>query len=262
MTLTDVLDSVSQGFPGPSHALLGRLHEINWSWLQTRGCKTTIFTHVLHTPIQQLTIRLEQGWHAYVGGLRNQHRSMQALERVDVSFSTQGVVSLSPDVQGMLRVIMNGTFYTNNKLAHCNAAGSEQCPWCDKVDSANHRHFACPFMDDIRSQIHPDILEDLRNLPENAPNSIVGPLNILKATSFDTSCSRCQTLSKFTMHIRYLDMTCNCHDGGCLRPETARLRHEHLLHNHNKHPHGFIGYCGGKLQLEAYRIPKLLLASH
>ena len=221
-----VSSDTSQGFPGPNHTLLERLHEISWSW-QSDGWlldHEQLPLHILHAPIQLLTLRLEQGWQAYVGGLQNKRPSMRSLDKVDVGFSKQGISSLDQDIQGMLRVVMNGTFYTNNKLVHCNAAGSEHCPWCDHRDSANHRHFECPFMEDIRSQIHPEILADLRCLPECTKQHgwfVEHP----EAPLFRQALASIRNTTKTYHSQPFLTHDLQLFtDGSCLRPEVGRLR--------------------------------------
>lgn len=221
-----VNDASGRSFPGPCHTFLERLHEINWSWHSDGWIcdHDQLPLHITQSSIQHVLLRLEQGWQTFVGGLNNKRPSMAMMEQVDVPFSKQGINLLPLDIQGMLRVVMNGTFYTNNKLVHCNSASSPQCPWCDHRDSANHRHFDCPFMEDLRAQINPDLLEDLRQLPECTKQHgwfIAHPRSVqFRRALIDIP----HTVRVFTAkppegHDLHLFT-----DGSCLRPAVARLR--------------------------------------
>eukprot|EP00435_Cladocopium_sp_Y103_P038590 s1356_g10.t1 len=142
-------------YPGPSGVLLARLHAIQWRW-EGNGYVTDhqgLVCHLLDSPIQFLRIRLEQAWAAYVGQKLSDRDEFQGLAEVDILCSRHTAHKFSPTDQGLLRVAMNGSFYTRDKQFSSGKFTSKKCPWCSAEDSVHHRTWECPHFAEERSRL-------------------------------------------------------------------------------------------------------------
>ena len=172
-TAFDVVSALAIGeYPrytnGPCGAFLHRLHEISWYWDGSGYLldHTQMRLHILDTPIQLLVARLKDGWAKFVGGLLSDRRTFAGLQHVDLQLSHALVRDLPPDEAGLLRVAMNGTFFTRDAQVHANLAPTKTCPFCPAQDSVEHRHLACPEFHDLRMQMPRDVRDSLCRLPE------------------------------------------------------------------------------------------------
>lgn len=226
-----LLDHLSVGyypttFPGPCGVLLSRLHEVGWSWIGNGWISdhNGLQHHLLHSPIQQLCGRLETAWCQYVGGLQTQRKTMQGMQDVDVEFSTHQIDKLTGEEQGILRVAMNGTFYTNDKLIHGSTVQTTICPWCPSEDSIEHRHLHCPYMQDLWSQIPNQRREAIQDLCKCTINHLWFP-ELQAMTHFRRALNTIQDTTGVFEQISFqTDMYHLFTDGSCLKPEISRLR--------------------------------------
>eukprot|EP00438_Fugacium_kawagutii_P021050 Skav222606 [mRNA] locus=scaffold5038:163421:168487:- [translate_table: standard] len=145
--------------PGPCAVLLQRMNAIAWSW-HSNGWffdHEGIAVHLLDSPIQQLRARLRAGWYAKVGAeLATSRASFAGLELVDPSFTVSALSDHTEEDQAIMRIVLNGGFYTRDNLIHSGKTDSKQCPWCPATDSVAHRHWSCPFMSEVRGSVDED----------------------------------------------------------------------------------------------------------
>eukprot|EP00435_Cladocopium_sp_Y103_P041936 s1625_g11.t1 len=144
---------------GPCASLLHCLHKIAWSW----DCRNFCVDHnqdpvdIMLTPMQLLEERLQEAWHMRIfSTLETMRNTMQGLPGVDACLTRECLLSLPNDHQGLMRCALNGTQFANNALAHANVVANDTCKFCDQRDSQFHRHWSCPFFDDVRAQF-PDL---------------------------------------------------------------------------------------------------------
>ena len=149
---------------GPCGTLLRRLHEIGWRW-DGDGFfidHQELRLHITHSPIQLLMLRLRHAWRFLVGAKLSQRAEFSGLGQVDAPFSTHGIEKLSPDLQGLARTALNGTFFTRDEQCK---AGTLPDNLCKQPDSVYHRYWACPHFHHSRSLIPPEMLEQILRLP-------------------------------------------------------------------------------------------------
>ena len=138
--------------PGPCGIFLLRIFALGWHWISDGWISdhTGYQFHLLKTPIQLLEQRLEDAWLQRVSSVVAVREGFAGLEKCDFKISTEEYHHLDTEHQGLLRTVMNGSFFTRNKqLASGNFVDSK-CPWCDSADSIHHRHWECQFFQDCR----------------------------------------------------------------------------------------------------------------
>eukprot|EP00438_Fugacium_kawagutii_P035970 Skav227576 [mRNA] locus=scaffold517:31608:33188:- [translate_table: standard] len=68
--------------------------------------------------------------------------------------------------QGVLRTVLNGSFFTRDKLFHSGKFTSRQCPFCASEDSMIHRHWGCPGLRHTLTPAAQELLCHLDQLPD------------------------------------------------------------------------------------------------
>ena len=153
--------------PGPSGVLLARLHSIHWQW-EGNGYVTDhqgFSFQMIECPIQLIRARLEHAWAASVGFSMASRAEFEGLGDVDVACSTHTLSTLAPADEALLRVAMNGSFYTRDKQFSSGKFISKQCPWCPATDSVFHRTWECPHFQNERSRMHPHVKSHIMEQP-------------------------------------------------------------------------------------------------
>ena len=154
--------------PGPSGVLLARLHAIHWRWEQDgfiqdhQGFKFSL----MDCPIQLLQLRLDHAWGAMVGHSMSSRAEFGGLGDIDVACSTHTFHTFSITEIALLRVAMNGSFYTRDKQFSSGKFVSKQCPWCNEQDSVFHRTWECPHFAHERSLMPPCHREYIMQQPQ------------------------------------------------------------------------------------------------
>ena len=172
-TACEVLDLLTQQpparfLPGPSGVFLNRLHKLNWRWdsngyvIDHQG----FHLHVIDTPIQLLHQRMAHAWATTVGHNLSERKEFHGLADVDVACSTHTQRKLTPVEQGLLRVAMNGSFYTRDKQFSSGKFTSKQCPWCECEDGVHHRTWECPHFHNERERMDPAIRAYIMQQPD------------------------------------------------------------------------------------------------
>eukprot|EP00438_Fugacium_kawagutii_P022236 Skav229660 [mRNA] locus=scaffold1030:63779:64654:- [translate_table: standard] len=130
----------------------------------------------------------------------------------------------SVEDQGLLRVVLNGTFFTRDKQYHSGHFAAKTCPWCPSEDSIWHRHWECPHFKHEIAQVPPNIREQVQALPECTKLHgwmTASPLQ----HAFQHSL---QTIPDMTKHIEPLHcVPSHLHlfvDGACKEPRHPLLR--------------------------------------
>eukprot|EP00438_Fugacium_kawagutii_P010060 Skav222709 [mRNA] locus=scaffold1661:97954:102885:+ [translate_table: standard] len=166
-----ILDHLSaQGMrqdPGPCAVLLQRLHSIAWAW-HGEGWVTDhdgIRLNLHDSPIQLLKQRLQQAWQAMVATeLSTTRSSFAGLQHVDPGFTMEDFEDHSLEDQALLRVVLNGSFYTRDNLVHSGKVETKQCPWCPCIDSVAHRHWSCPFMSEVWGSVEDGLADRVQSM--------------------------------------------------------------------------------------------------
>ena len=166
--LTGIVTKPHRHFdPGPCAVLLARMHDINWQWIGDGVlCDHEGFhIHLLDAPQQLLKQRLLHAWERQVGYSMQDRKDFAGLGKVDGEL-TRSVKANTGEEQGIMRSILNGTFYTRDKQIHTGKIPSIRCPFCQKDDSLQHRIWECEFFHDIRQTIPQHITQFCSSQPE------------------------------------------------------------------------------------------------
>ena len=171
--------------PGPCGIFLMRIFALGWQWISDGWIQDHEGhqLHLLNAPIQLLEQRIADAWLQRVATVVSTREGFSGLERCDFASSVADFSRLDFEHQGLLRTVMNGTFFTRNKqLASGNFVDSS-CPWCECTDSIRHRHWECLSFRSVGTISHPihSASSILLNL---APLNMDGSCTILPLQNF------------------------------------------------------------------------------
>lgn len=152
--------------PGPHGLLITKLRELGWVY--DSGTQFVDEDHicidVLHSPIQEISLRLQRAWCKHVGSLHVHRDEFLGLQQVDVALSRidhQWQIA----EHNMLRVLMNGTFCTNNKLHAAKMSDEPMCKYCGMLDSLEHRNLECTATEESRNLVSQEVLQWVQDQP-------------------------------------------------------------------------------------------------
>ena len=157
-----------QLYQGPCGALLSCFAAVAWTWesnhtiLDHEGLQL----HLIHTPIQVLKTRLMWAWQLAVASKLCTRDEFMGIQYVDRELTMQKLDRFSPENQGLLRIVFNGTFFTRDKLHHNGYHPNKDCPFCGSTDGVYHRHWECPHFLDLHSQIPSQTRQFLDKMPD------------------------------------------------------------------------------------------------
>ena len=154
--------------PGPCSVLLARLTEVGWSWVG-QGILSDhegLPLRLLDDPIQLVYQRAIHAWRAMVCTQVASREGFQGLEFADVDLTMKKWKHWDVTSQGVLRVALNGTFFTRNKQWVAGHLPDKLCPWCGEMDSIHHRHWECSKFQSSRDEITPSTFRQLDEAPD------------------------------------------------------------------------------------------------
>lgn len=154
--------------PGPCEVFLSRLHSVGWTWMGEGVIEDQvgISFHILHCPLQLLHARLVAAWEYRVGATVSTREGFQGLEHMS-SALTWGRKHWDSESQGLLRVVLNGSFFTRDKQFATGKVPDKICPFCcSEEDSIHHRHFSCTHFQHVRDKLPREFFQQLDELPE------------------------------------------------------------------------------------------------
>ena len=168
--LVDALSQTGQHLrcPGPCGIFLTRLFDVGWSWLGSGYLldHEGIRCHIYHTAMQIIEKRLQHAWICRIGSLVAVRNGFQGMEFVSPSLTLpQGMLMDSED-GGLLRTVLNGTFFTRDKQIACGTVPTVLCPFCQSPDSIMHRHYSCQYFQDLRSNLPGHLFTFLEEAPQ------------------------------------------------------------------------------------------------
>eukprot|EP00438_Fugacium_kawagutii_P016496 Skav221152 [mRNA] locus=scaffold2925:187181:196674:+ [translate_table: standard] len=227
-----VLEMLCQGSKstqGPCNSFLRAIHKLGWQWMGSGLCRDHRGQSfwLLQCCKRELITRIHEAWQFRILDEVSRIRpTMHDITQADVPATMASVRTFPPEQQAALRCALNGTQFTNDVLVHTGKVSTSMCKFCSEADSACHRHWECPFFQDIRDRFplvcakrpdlpscsqthgwiptHPSFAELRRQLTQ-LPDS-TGDLVLPPVSSFPTP-----TLDLFL-------------DGGCTEPSQPYLR--------------------------------------
>eukprot|EP00438_Fugacium_kawagutii_P034037 Skav222223 [mRNA] locus=scaffold552:487062:489744:+ [translate_table: standard] len=169
-------------------------------------------------------MRLTHAWHRHVGQLMEDRQDFAGIGWVDPVCTLARQQNHSAEDAGLLRVALNGTFFTRDKQFHSGKFTTPKCPWCDSDDSIWHRHWECPHFVQCWGKVDPDMKKLIEQQPActklhgwmvETPTSQAFRSSL--TTIPDTS-DQFEPVSDLPDHLHAFV------DGTCLEPATPTLR--------------------------------------
>ena len=224
--LAPVLDHLSSGLavacPGPAGLFLRRAHTVGWSWDPSEHCFRDGWSSfdLWGCSPQELLLRATWAWQALVASTISVRPGFEALSQSDFPFTRRSICHLPPPDQALLRVALNGTFFTQDALQHFDDQVTGACRFCGCPDSIAHRVEHCPYFAPGRDAtgfgqlLHEDRLRPVQKLHAWAP--LPRTLSVYRQ-ALSAICP--PTLS--SMDFGGMDLFT---DGTCLSPRQPHLR--------------------------------------
>ena len=221
-----VLDHLCRGLaaacPGPAGLFLRRAHAVGWSWdpaLQQFRDSWSAFDMWECSP-QELLCRAAWSWQVAVASTLASRPGFAGLPYSDFHFTRQSIRHLPPPDQALMRVALNGTFFTQDALQHFDEQVTCACRFCGQPDSLVHRVEQCPFF--AAGRVETGFSRLLRDRPLQPahklhawaplPDSLSAFRGLLSAVPFPVLSS---------MDFGGMDLFT---DGTCLSPRQPHLR--------------------------------------
>ena len=149
-----------------TQVLANRLQYLKWAVLPDGRVNDGLSSFWL-TKINwsELCLRFQHAWHRCVSSQIAHRFEFQGFEHVDFVDTRAALARLSPYLQGICRHNLNGSTMTNQHAYHWSDDGSNLCRFCGGLDSLEHRYWACSYSMQLRSGLHPTILDLVPSLP-------------------------------------------------------------------------------------------------
>ena len=166
-TLSVLASSEYSRQPGPAGVLLQRLNAVGISWLPEEAAFRDSWG--LFNPwgcsLQELLFRAVGTWQVAVGARLQHRKGFSGLDRVDARTTRMLIADYPAESRALLRIVCNGTFYTDDDLHHISETDTPDCPFCGDRDSIDHRLRSCSFFSQERRACPSSVLDRLGDLP-------------------------------------------------------------------------------------------------
>jgi hypothetical protein len=205
--------------PGPMSVLLSRLHQIAWSWSDGAMFLDHLRRPIalLTCPIQEIRARLADAWQNRIKNIAAQRKTFRGMQWSSPVLSTCGMQHHSAEDKALLRVCMNGTFFTADRRKHQHQEHDTTCSHCHEQDSLVHRHWTCPAFADQRT-VNTEQAKDIADMAPSIaahgwmpePPNLPAFQHLLLSLPDDTK--------QFIWPAQVPDEIYAFTDGGCLAP--------------------------------------------
>ena len=147
---------------GPGKLLLQRIARLQWSVLPNGQVLDHIGEfNILDLAWKELDIRMRHSWQIVIGTTVSSRKGFSGLAQVDAQVTKKSFHQLGQEEQALLRVVLNGTFFPNDAIAHMQVDQTPQCSFCQVPDSVHHRHWSCVAFAPHRAELDHEVLETL-----------------------------------------------------------------------------------------------------
>ena len=166
-TLSVLASSEFSRQPGPAGVLLSRLNAVGISWLPEEAAFHDRWglLNPWECPLQELLFRAVGTWQMSIGARIQPRKGFSGLDRVDARTTRMLIADYPAESRALLRVVCNGTFYTDDDLHHISEADTPECPFCGDRDGIDHRLRFCPYFSEERRACPSSVLDRLGDLP-------------------------------------------------------------------------------------------------
>ena len=210
--------------PGPCTILLQRANEVGIAWDQASEAFVDSLGRldVWRLSWPEVLQRLVFAWQDRVKQAFASRPTFEGLESTDPHLTTLVLGKLPAPARALVRLSLNGTFFTNNALRHAGQADQDTCDFCGRADSIRHRLLDCPYFEGCRESCHLT-RTDLEALPacqlQHGWAQCPANLQVVRAALSQLPVSL-RSFHPFPDLPEYHVFV----DGSCLRPSVPHLR--------------------------------------
>ncbi|CAE7699159.1 Pol [Symbiodinium sp. CCMP2592] len=138
--------------PGPIGVLLQRANAVGIAWsVHDASFQDSLgFLCPWTSPLHELHLRIEWAWEQAVASCVKQRADFQFACDADPGYTRRVMQHRCPGDKAFLRVVLGGSFFTEDKLYHVGQNDSQACRACGLKDGVVHRLFECPHFEDCR----------------------------------------------------------------------------------------------------------------
>ena len=138
--------------PGPATLLLQRSNEVGIAWDRERECFKDMLglLDIWTLSWPEVMQRLLFHWQDRVQQTVALRPTFEGLDQVDPHLTCLVLKPLPREARALVRLSLNGTFFTNNALRHAGQVDDPHCDYCGHMDSIRHRLLECPFFRECR----------------------------------------------------------------------------------------------------------------
>lgn len=153
---------------GISSTLLARIQVLGWHVVSSSTIADDygIF-NLFSVSIEEVQWRMEWAWTKVVAAHVAHRPDLVDLALVDPARTRQWLSKLSPDDRAAFRKLLNGAHVTQDGKHYCQEVATDQCLFCECLDSRFHRFWGCSCFAECRSKVSERLWTVIPHLPES-----------------------------------------------------------------------------------------------
>ena len=126
---------------------------MHWHWIGDGwwGDHAGTKIHLWDSPVQEMQQRLIEAWQKKIAVDVMQRKTFQGMTD-SCPYLTCSEPLPNPADAGLMRMSLNGTFFTQDRLVHRREESDGKCLMCGLPDSQFHRHWKCEALEPARQE--------------------------------------------------------------------------------------------------------------
>lgn len=149
----------------PAQVVLQRIQQLGFTVTSEGMLRDQIGTFCpMRASFAEVELRVQHAWCQVVAAKIGHRNEFDGLVNVDFNAVKRALASLSISDRALYRLCLSGGFVTEDVKSKWSSR-DDVCRWCGQPDSLRHRIWECPKFTYLRTQIAPDALAALPQLP-------------------------------------------------------------------------------------------------
>eukprot|EP00435_Cladocopium_sp_Y103_P051104 s1149_g15.t1 len=151
---------------GPCSVVLHRLTNLQWKWDDAgffRGVWGTPID-LWNMPIQEVAQLAVEAWRYHITCEASTRITFAGMSQCCAAFTMESMTKQSRD-RAIMRIAMNGTFFTADHLKYRDTPWDTRCKMCLKPDSLYHRNWECEALEPCRKHLSAEDRAEILNMP-------------------------------------------------------------------------------------------------
>ena len=146
--------------------LYQRIHQLGWDIVGGSWVRDSIGTFdLLHIDWVQLAKRVHWSWTKVIARKVGHRKSFASFAVVDREVTRKSILTVDAYSQGVLRRFLNGSAVTGHMSSKWTSEDMKRCPFCDAVDTVEHRLWVCPSSQEDRDRLEAWVVEAAVSMP-------------------------------------------------------------------------------------------------